>query len=166
MEGFGKKVEGLDKVKLGEEEEIREEIKKEKDGIMIEKIKGEGGLRELKEELIRIVRKIWDENGLIMIIDEVKKGVGRKGKILENEWDGIRKDIMEIEKGIGGGLKIGEWIEKDEEEKGMKDGMNGKKYGGKKIGMEVGNEVMDVVIEDGFMENVKEKEIVMKKGIE
>lgn len=111
------------------------------------------------------MRQICDENGLLLLLDEVQTGVGRTGKFFAHEWAGIRPDIMAIAKGIGGGFPIGACLATAEAAKGMTAGMHGTTYGGNPLGMAVGNAVLDVVLADGFMENVQATALVMKQGL-
>lgn len=96
LEGFGPKVEGFDQVPFGDEAALRAAITPETAGILLEPIQGEGGLRAFPEEFLRLVRQICDENGLLLLLDEVQTGVGRTGKLFAHEWAGIRPDIMRL----------------------------------------------------------------------
>ncbi|MEN3397488.1 aspartate aminotransferase family protein [Brucella melitensis] len=165
LEGFGPKVEGFDQVPFGDEAALRAAITPETAGILLEPIQGEGGLRAFPEEFLRLVRQICDENGLLLLLDEVQTGVGRTGKLFAHEWAGIRPDIMAIAKGIGGGFPIGACLATAEAAKGITAGMHGTTYGGNPLGMAVGNAVLDVVLADGFMENVQATALVMKQGL-
>ncbi len=165
LEGFGPKVDGFDQVPFGDEAALRAAITPETAGILLEPVQGEGGLRAFPEEFLRLLRLICDENGLLLLLDEVQTGVGRTGKLFAHEWAGIRPDIMAVAKGIGGGFPIGACLATAEAAKGMTVGVHGTTYGGNPLGMAVGNAVLDVVLADGFMENVQATALVLKQGL-
>ena len=100
LEGFGPKVSGFDQVPFGDEKALKAAIGPQTAAILIEPIQGEGGVRPVPDEDLRRLRKICDENGLLLILDEVQSGVGRTGKFFAYEWSGITPDIMAVAKGI------------------------------------------------------------------
>src|SRR5690606_8736934 len=99
LEGFGPKVDGFDQVPFGDETALRAAITSETAAILLEPVQGEGGLRGFPEEFMRMLRQICDEEGLLLILDEVQTGVGRTGKLFAHEWAGIKPDIMAVAKG-------------------------------------------------------------------
>ncbi|NKB83064.1 aspartate aminotransferase family protein [Brucella grignonensis] len=165
LEGFGPKVDGFDQVPFGDEAALRAAITGETAAILLEPVQGEGGLRGFPEEFMRLLRKICDDNGLLLILDEVQTGVGRTGKLFAHEWSGITPDIMAVAKGIGGGFPMGACLATAEAAKGMTAGVHGTTYGGNPLAMAVGNAVLDVVLADGFLENVQETALTMKQGL-
>ncbi|CAN7143410.1 acetylornithine transaminase [Brucella pseudogrignonensis] len=165
LEGFGPKVEGFDQVPFGDEAALRAAITEETAAILLEPVQGEGGLRGFPEEFMRLLRKICDDKGLLLILDEVQTGVGRTGKLFAHEWSGITPDIMAVAKGIGGGFPMGACLATAEAAKGMVAGVHGTTYGGNPLAMAVGNAVLDVVLADGFLENVQETALTMKQGL-
>ncbi|MFD1197871.1 aspartate aminotransferase family protein [Brucella gallinifaecis] len=165
LEGFGPKVDGFDQVPFGDEAALRAAITDETAAILLEPVQGEGGLRAFPEEFMRLIRQICDEKGLLLILDEVQTGVGRTGKLFAHEWSGITPDIMAVAKGIGGGFPMGACLATLEAAKGMVAGVHGTTYGGNPLAMAVGNAVLDVVLADGFLENVQETALTMKQGL-
>ena len=165
LEGFGPKVDGFDQVPFGDEAALRAAITDDTAAILLEPVQGEGGLRGFPEEFMRLIRKICDDKGLLLILDEVQTGVGRTGKLFAHEWSGITPDIMAVAKGIGGGFPMGACLATAEAAKGMTAGVHGTTYGGNPLAMAVGNAVLDVVLADGFLENVQETALTMKQGL-
>ncbi|MEL4374475.1 aspartate aminotransferase family protein [Brucella cytisi] len=165
LEGFGPKVDGFDQVPFGDEAALRAAITDDTAGILLEPVQGEGGLRGFPEGFMRMLRQICDEKGLLLILDEVQTGVGRTGKLFAHEWAGIKPDIMAVAKGIGGGFPMGACLATAEAAKGMTAGVHGTTYGGNPLAMAVGNAVLDVVLADGFLENVQATALVMKQGL-
>ena len=165
LEGFGPKVEGFDQVPFGDETALKAAIGPETAAILIEPIQGEGGVRPVPDEELRALRKLCDEQGLLLILDEVQSGMGRTGKLFAHEWSGIKPDIMAVAKGIGGGFPLGACLATAEAAKGMTAGVHGTTYGGNPLAMAVGNAVLDVVLEEGFLEHVQQIALFMKQAL-
>ncbi|MFC4625777.1 aspartate aminotransferase family protein [Daeguia caeni] len=165
LEGFGPKAPGFDQVPFGDEAALRAAITPETAAILLEPVQGEGGLRAFPDDFLRLVRRLCDENGLLLIFDEVQSGVGRTGRFFAHEWAGVTPDIMAIAKGIGGGFPLGACLATAEAAKGMVAGTHGSTYGGNPLAMAVGNAVLDVVLEEGFLDNVNAVALVFKQGL-
>jgi acetylornithine/N-succinyldiaminopimelate aminotransferase len=165
LEGFGPKVDGFDQVPFGDEKALKAAITSETAGILIEPVQGEGGLRAASEEQLRALRKLCDEHGLLLILDEVQTGMGRTGKLFAHEFAGITPDIMAVAKGIGGGFPMGACLATSEAAKGMTAGVHGTTYGGNPLAMAVGNAVLDVVLADGFLDHIQQMALVFKQGL-
>jgi acetylornithine/N-succinyldiaminopimelate aminotransferase len=165
LEGFGPKAPGFDQVPFGDVEAVRSAMTSETAAILIEPVQGEGGVRPATNEFMRALRQLCDENGLLLILDEVQTGVGRTGKFFAHEWSGIAPDIMAVAKGIGGGFPLGACLATAEAASGMKAGTHGSTYGGNPLAMAVGNAVLDIVLEDGFLQHVRDVSLVFRQGL-
>jgi acetylornithine/N-succinyldiaminopimelate aminotransferase len=165
LEGFGPKVEGFDQVAFGDHEGVEAAITPETAAILIEPIQGEGGIRPVPTQCLRGLRTLCDEHGLLLIFDEIQTGVGRTGKLFAYEWAGIAPDIMTIAKGIGGGFPMGACLATGEAAKGMTVGTHGTTFGGNPLAMAVGNAVLDVVLEPGFLDHVQRAGLVLKQRL-
>ncbi|APH73436.1 aspartate aminotransferase family protein [Aquibium oceanicum] len=165
LEGFGPKVEGFDQIALGDAEALKKAITAETAAILVEPVQGEGGIRVVPAEMLKLMRKLADDNGLLLIYDEVQCGVGRTGKLFAYEWSGAEPDIMAIAKGIGGGFPLGACLSTDEAAVGMTAGVHGTTFGGNPLAMAVGNAVLDVVLEEGFLDEVSRKSLLFKQGL-
>ncbi|WP_442579202.1 aspartate aminotransferase family protein [Mesorhizobium sp. ASY16-5R] len=165
LEGFGPKVDGFDQVPFGDIEAVEKAITPETAAILIEPVQGEGGIREVPAQTLRRLRELCDENGLLLIFDEVQCGVGRTGKLFAYEWSGISPDLMAIAKGIGGGFPVGACLATDEAAVGMTPGVHGTTFGGNPLAMAVGNAVLDVILADGFLDEVSRKTLLLKQGL-
>ena len=165
LEGFGPKVEGFDQVPFVDLEAAEKAITSETAAILIEPVQGEGGIREVPNQKLRRLREICDRHGLLLILDEVQCGIGRTGKLFAYEWSDITPDIMAIAKGIGGGFPMGACLATDEAAKGMTAGVHGTTFGGNPLAMAVGNAVLDIVLEPGFLAEVQRKALLFKQGL-
>lgn len=165
LEGFGPKVEGFEQVPFGDMEALKKAITAETAAILIEPVQGEGGIRVVPNAFLKELRAICDAQGLLLIFDEVQCGIGRTGKLFAYEWTGIAPDVMAIAKGIGGGFPVGACLATAEAAKGMTAGVHGTTFGGNPLAMAVGNAVLDIVLEDGFLDEVVRKSLLLKQGL-
>ena len=166
LEGFGPKVEGFDQLVFGDEAALRQAAAgADVAAILIEPIQGEGGIRTVPTPFLQLIRDLCDANGLLLIYDEVQTGVGRTGRFYAYENSGVAPDIMASAKGIGGGFPLGVCLATEEAAKGMTPGTHGTTYGGNPLATAVGNAVLDVVLEDGFLEEVRRKALFFKQSL-
>ena len=133
--------------------------------ILVEPVQGEGGIRAVSTQSLKRLRELCDKHGLLLIYDEVQCGIGRTGKLFAHEWSGVEPDLMAIAKGIGGGFPMGACLATDAAAVGMTAGVHGTTFGGNPLAMAVGNAVLDVVLEDGFLDEVGRKALLMKQGL-
>ena len=165
LEGFGPKVDGFDQVPFDDKEALEKAITAETAAILVEPVQGEGGIRPLSGQSLKRLRELCDKHGLLLIYDEVQCGIGRTGKLFAHQWSGVAPDIMAIAKGIGGGFPMAACLATAEAAKGMVAGVHGTTFGGNPLAMAVGNAVLDVVLEDGFLDEVQRKALLMKQGL-
>ena len=123
-------------------------------GFMVETIQGEGGVSVGTPEFITGLRKVCDEKGLLLVLDEVQCGYARTGKMWAYEHYGITPDIMSVAKGIGGGFPLGACLATEHAAKGMVIGTHGSTYGGNPLAMAAGGAILDVMLEPGFLDHV------------
>lgn len=129
-------------------------IMEETAGFLVEPVQGEGGIMPATDEFLQGLRKLADSHGLLLVLDEVQCGFGRSGKFFAHELYGITPDIMAVAKGIGGGFPLGACLATEEAAKGMVIGTHGSTYGGNPLAMAAGQAVLDVILADGFIDNV------------
>ncbi len=165
LEGFGPKVEGFDQVPVEDIEALKAVIGPETAALMIEPIQGEGGVRTVSNAFLRELRSLCDKHGLLLIFDEIQTGVGRTGKLFAYEWTGVTPDIMSVAKGIGGGFPMGACLATSEAARGMTVGTHGTTFGGNPLAMAVGNAVLDVILEPGFLKEVERKGLLLKQRL-
>jgi acetylornithine/N-succinyldiaminopimelate aminotransferase len=155
LEGFGPASEGFDQVAFGNLNELRAAVRPETGAILMEPIQGEGGVRPATLDYLRALRQVCDEFGLLLVLDEVQCGMGRSGKLFAHEWAGITPDVMAVAKGLGGGFPIGAILATEKAASGMTAGSHGSTFGGNPLAMAVGNAVLDVILAEGFLDEVE-----------
>lgn len=165
LEGFGPKVDGFDQVPLGDMAALEKLIDDQTAAILIEPVQGEGGIRTVSTALMEQLRSLCDRHGLLLIFDEVQTGVGRTGKLFAHEWTGVTPDIMAVAKGIGGGFPLGACLATEAAASGMTAGVHGTTFGGNPLAMAVGNAVLDIVLEDDFLQAVRDRSLVARQAL-
>ena len=124
-------------------------------GFLLEPVQGEGGIRPASQPFLQGLRDICNERDLMLVFDEVQCGVARTGSLYAHEQFGVAPDIMATAKGIGGGFPLGACLATEKAARGMVIGTHGSTYGGNPLAMAAGQAVFDVILEDGFMDQVK-----------
>lgn len=164
--GFGPLLPGFRQLPWGDLEAVKAAITPETAAIMVEPVQGEGGIRPMEDEMLRALRSLCDENGILLILDEVQCGVGRTGRLFAHEWAGIAPDIMMVAKGIGGGFPLGAVLATEEAASGMTAGTHGSTYGGNPLGCAVGCAVIDIVADPAFLDGVRQKAGLLRQKLE
>ena len=154
-EGFGPLIPGCKSLGFNDRDALCQNITNKTAAVIIEPIQGEGGIRSFSLEILKLIRSLCDDTGALLIIDEVQSGLGRSGKLFAHEWFNLKPDIMTIAKGIGGGFPLGACLSTENASIGMVKGKHGSTYGGNPLACAVGCEVMNNVLEKGFLENVR-----------
>ncbi len=156
LKGFEPAVDAFDQVELGDLDATRAAIGDETAAIVVEPVQGEGGVYPASDEFLQGLRALCDEAGLVLIFDEVQCGVGRTGRLFAHEWAGVAPDVMALAKALGNGFPIGACLAREEVAAAMVPGSHGTTFGGNPLACAVGNAVLDVVLEDGFLDRVQE----------
>ena len=154
-EGFGPLIPGCKSLGFNDRDALCQNITNKTAAVIIEPIQGEGGIRSFSLEILKLIRSLCDDTGALLIIDEIQCGLGRSGKLFAHEWFNLKPDIMTIAKGIGGGFPLGACLSTENASIGMVKGKHGSTYGGNPLACAVGCEVMNNVLEKGFLENVR-----------
>ncbi len=155
LDGFGPRLPGYIHVEFGQWDKLKDLVGPTTAGILIEPVQGEGGVREVPAEALKLMRKLCDEQGALLIFDEVQCGAGRTGKLFAHEWSGVTPDVMAAAKGIGAGFPLGACLSTREAAKGMVKGTHGSTYGGNPLAMAVGVAAFDIIAQPEFLEGVR-----------
>jgi 4-aminobutyrate aminotransferase/(S)-3-amino-2-methylpropionate transaminase len=118
--------------------------------VIVEPVQGEGGFYPAPPEFLQALRKLCDEHGIVLIVDEVQTGFGRTGTLFACEQADVEPDLMPVAKSIAGGFPLAGVIGKAEIMDAVDPGGLGSTYGGSPIGCAAGLAVMDVIEEEGL----------------
>ena len=165
-EGFGPVLEGFKQVEPNNLQQVADEVSESTAAVMVEPVIGEGGIVPLTDAYLSGLRGICDQEGLLLIVDEVQCGMGRTGKLFAHEWAGIQPDIMAIAKGIGGGFPLGACLATENAAKGLTAGTHGSTYGGNPLACRVGRTVLEIVGEEDFLADVRKRSGLIRQRLE
>ncbi len=124
--------------------------------VMVEPIQGEGGINIATKEYLEAIRRLCDENGAVMILDEVQTGLGRTGKWFGYQHYDVEPDIMTMAKALGGGVAIGAIMANDEVAASLVPGKHASTFGGNALACAAGVAVVEAIEEDNLLENAAE----------
>lgn len=125
--------------------------------IILEPLQGEGGINLATEEFMKGIRKLCDEEGILMICDEVQCGMGRTGSMFTWQSYGIRPDIMSMAKAIGNGIPVGAFAMTEKvAQHSLKPGDHGTTYGGNPLACMAVKTVIDIFEKEDLIGHVNE----------
>ncbi len=155
-EGFGPSAQGFTHVEWGDIESLKNKIGKHVAAILVEPVQGEGGARKAPKGYLKLLQDIAIENGSLLISDEVQIGMGRSGSLFAYQQENIEPDIVALAKGLGGGFPVGAVMAKAKVGDAMTPGTHGSTFGGNPLAMRSANAVLDLLLEDDFLINLRE----------
>jgi len=151
--GFEPLVSGFARVPYGDLEAIRQVAQHNSNvvAVLIEPIQGEGGVRTLDIAHLQQLRNICDEQGWLLMLDEVQCGMGRTGKWFTFQHSGILPDVMTLAKGLGSGVPIGACLAAGNAAGLFKPGNHGSTFGGNPLACVAGLTTLDIIEQDGLL---------------
>ena len=162
---FAPQVPGFPKARLNDLDSVRALIGAQTVAVMLEPIQGEAGVIEAEPAFLQALRTLCDEQGLLLILDEVQTGVGRTGTLWGHEAAGVKPDIMTLGKGLGGGVPIGALLAR-ESVCCFVPGDQGGTYCGNPLMCAVASAVLDVVTAPGFLADVQARSAQWRQGLD
>jgi acetylornithine/N-succinyldiaminopimelate aminotransferase len=165
LEGFGPPMDGFDQVTLGDLDAVKKAIGPQTAGILIEPLQGEGGVRAAPHAFFKALRQLCDDNGLLLIFDEVQTGMGRTGELFAYKRLGVTPDVMPLAKALGGGFPIGACLATADAAAGMTPGSHGSTFGGNPLAVAAANAVLDVMLKPGFFEHAQKMSLLLKQKL-
>jgi acetylornithine/N-succinyldiaminopimelate aminotransferase len=165
QEGFEPRVDGFEQVAFNDIEVIKEAITEETAGVLIEPIQGEGGVRVADKAYLHALRDLCHAHDILLFFDEIQCGMGRSGALFIHEQMDVKPDIISIAKGIGSGFPLGACLANDKAASGMTPGSHGSTYGSNPLAMAVGNAVLDIMLEEGFISHVVRMGALLKQQL-
>ncbi len=133
--------------------------------IMLELVQGESGVHPLDADYVRAVRKICDEKGLLLILDEIQTGIGRTGKLFAYEHYGVEPDIFTLAKALAGGVPIGALCAKENVAQAFAPGDHGSTFGGNPLACAAGLAVMQTIFAEDLLANAEKMGSYLKERL-
>ena len=152
--GFGPFTTGFRTVPFGDAEAFEAAIGENTVGALIEPIQGEAGVIIPPAGYLRRVRELCTEKNITLILDEIQTGLGRTGKLLAEEHEGIEADVTLIGKALSGGFYPISAVLSNSEVLGvLKPGQHGSTFGGNPLACAIAREALKVLVEEKMVEN-------------
>lgn len=145
---------GFVNVPFNDIEAIKQATTPETVAVMLEPVQGEGGVNPCDPTYLKAVRQWCDEQGLLLILDEVQTGMGRTGTLFAYQQYGVEPDIMTLAKGLGGGVPIGAFLAK-EKAAAFDPGDHGSTFGGNPLACAAGIAVTSEMLNTDVIANAK-----------
>lgn len=121
--------------------------------VLLEPVQGEGGVHVAQPQYLAEVKKLCEQNNLLLIFDEVQCGLGRTGKLFAYEHYGVEPDIMTLAKALGGGVPIGALMAKDQVAQAFQPGDHASTFGGNPLACAAGLAALTALLEEGMVDN-------------
>ena len=166
--GFGPLVEGFVRVPLNDVGALEQVARTHPSvvAVFLEVIQGEGGVRPASIEYLQAARRICDENGWLLMLDEVQCGMGRTGKWFAHQWADILPDVMPLAKGLGSGVPVGAVVCGPKAAHVFAPGNHGSTFGGNPLAMRAGVETIRIMEADGLVAHAANVGADLKAGLE
>ncbi len=156
-QGFEPLVPGFRYVPYGDLEALGQTVDETTAAVMLEPIQGEGGVLVPPPGYLQAVRELCDQRGALLILDEVQTGIGRTGRFLAAEHEGVVADITTLAKGMAGGLPLGAMLAREQVAQALVPGTHASTFGGNPVCCALGLAVVETVTAPGFMDRVVEQ---------
>ncbi len=155
-ESFQPLVEKVSFSSYGNIDELRDTVDKDTAFVILEPIQGESGIHVPPDSFLQDVRKLCDENKILLIFDEIQSGLGRTGSMwAADHWKTV-PDVMCIAKGIAGGVPMGVTLVRPDILSVMKKGEHSSTFGGNPLSCAAGTATIQALTQDGLIENAKD----------
>ncbi len=119
--------------------------------ILVEVIQGEGGVRMPADGYLPGLRRLCDDNGLLLVFDEVQTGIGRTGRLFGYEHWGVEPDIMTLAKGLGSGLPIGAMLARAAVAAAFTPGSHASTFGGNPLATQAALATLQTILDEGYI---------------
>ncbi len=123
--------------------------------VLVEPVQGEGGVHVPADNYLNEVRRLCDENGWLMMLDEIQTGMGRTGRMFAFQHNAISPDVMTLAKGLGNGVPIGACLAKGAAAELFQPGHHGSTFGGNPLACAAGLAVVDTLVGEKLVERAE-----------
>lgn len=166
QEAFGPMIPGIRFAQYNDLASVEELVNDKTCAIIFETVQGEGGIYPAKPEFIKGVRKLCDEKGILLILDEIQCGMGRTGTMFAYEQYGVKPDILTVAKALGCGVPVGAFLAREEVAKALVPGDHGTTYGGNPLACAAAVKVLELFKKQNVLDNVKKVSAYLEKKLD
>lgn len=163
QEAFGPLIPGIQFARYNDLESVKAVMTDKTCAVILETVQGEGGIYPAEREFLAGVRKLCDENDMLLILDEIQCGMGRTGSMFAFEQYGIKPDILTVAKALGCGVPVGAFLANDRTKDALVPGDHGTTYGGNPLACAAVNAVLDIFEREHVLDNVREVSVYLEQ---
>ena len=150
-QGFEPMVPGFRYVPFSDIKAVEEAVNERTCAVLVEPVQGEGGVNIPATGYLKELRRICDQHGLLLMLDEIQTGMGRTGRLFAHEHEGVTPDVMALAKGLGSGMPIGALLATDKAARGFVPGTHGSTFGGNPLACAAGLASLETLLEDNII---------------
>ena len=150
-QGFEPMVPGFRYVPFSDIKAVEEAVNERTCAVLVEPVQGEGGVNVPAPGYLKELRRICDQHGLLLMLDEIQTGMGRTGRLFAHEHEGVTPDVMALAKGLGSGMPIGALLATDKAARGFVPGTHGSTFGGNPLACAAGLASLETLLEDNII---------------
>lgn len=154
-EAFGPMIPGIKFAQFNDLDSVKALVNDKTCAIIFETVQGEGGVYPATKEFIEGVRKLCDERGILLILDEIQCGMGRTGSMFAYQQYEVKPDIVTVAKALGCGVPVGAFLATDEVAKALVPGDHGSTYGGNPLSCAAAVKVFELFDKLDVLNNVR-----------
>lgn len=165
-DGFGPMLKTFEYVPYNDMDAVKSAIDSDTAAIMLEVIQGEGGVIVGDDIFIKDVAELCEQQGILLIIDEIQTGIGRTAKPFAYQHYDISPDIITVAKGLGNGMPVGAMIGKEALGPILGPGSHGTTFGGNPLAMAAAQAVLQIVFQTEFLQVVEEKSNYLQEQLQ
>ena len=165
-EGFGDGVPHFSYAVYNDLASVEDLVNQDTAAVMLELVQGESGVRPAEAAFVKDLADFCQQEGILLIVDEVQTGMGRTGQLYSFEHYGIIPDIVTLAKGLANGLPAGALLGKSSLAPAFGPGSHGSTFGGNKLAMATALETLHIMKETGFMEEVRSKSAILLEQLQ
>jgi len=165
--GFEPLVSGFARVPFNDLEAARQAVEHNANivAILVEPIQGEGGINLPAPDYLPGLRRLCDERGLLLMLDEVQTGIGRTGAWFAYQHTSVLPDVVTLAKGLGGGVPIGACLARGSAAEVFKPGNHGSTFGGNPLACAAALAVLSTIEEEGLLQNVQQVGTYLRQAL-
>lgn len=157
QKGFGPFASGVRFVPFNDLSQVEQGFSSKTCAVILEPIQGEGGIKVADKSFLQGLRQLCDQEGILLILDEVQCGLGRTGRLFAYEHYGIEPDILTVAKPLGGGFPMGATLAREEVANSFQPGDHASTFGGNPLACAAALAFLRVLIEERLVEKAEER---------
>ena len=165
-EGFGEGVPHFSYAVYNDLASVEKLVNQDTAAVMLELVQGESGVRPAEAAFVKNLADFCQQEGILLIVDEVQTGMGRTGQLYSFEHYGIIPDIVTLAEGLANGLPAGALLGKSSLASALGPGSHGSTFGGNKLAMAAALETLHIMKEAGFLEEVRTKSDILMEQLQ